>query len=90
MINQHSEVNVCAAFPIPAEEGDENDIVVYVVCSSNALNESDLKEWTRNEMPKFMWPKHIKIVEGLPRTPTNKIEKYKLKAEFQREINQTM
>jgi crotonobetaine/carnitine-CoA ligase len=30
-------------------------------------------------MPKFMCPKHIRFIDDLPRTPTNKVEKYKLK-----------
>src|SRR5699024_5273703 len=34
MVNQHSDVNVCAAFPIPAAQGNEDKIVVYVVSKS--------------------------------------------------------
>ncbi|MFC4799421.1 AMP-binding protein [Neobacillus sp. GCM10023253] len=80
LINQHDLVDLCAAFPIPAEEGDEDDIVVYVVPRTDELNEAALKEWTKREMPKYMWPKYIRIVPDLPKTPTNKIEKYKLRA----------
>lgn len=80
MMNQHELVSVCAAFPIPAEEGEEDDIVVYVVPKSEGLTENSLKEWAKKEMPKFMWPKYIRMIPDLPRTPTNKIEKYKLKA----------
>ncbi|MCH6267559.1 AMP-binding protein [Neobacillus citreus] len=80
LINHHDQVDLCAAFPIPAEEGDEDDIVVYVVPKTHELSETELKEWTKKEMPKFMWPKHIRIVPDLPKTPTNKIEKYKLRA----------
>src|SRR5690606_20981319 len=57
LINQHENVSVCAAFPIPAEEGDEDDIVVFVVPKKDPLNEQQLKEWTKNNLPKFMWPK---------------------------------
>ncbi|MCH6267567.1 AMP-binding protein [Neobacillus citreus] len=80
LITQHHLVDLCAAFPIPAEEGDEDDIVVYVVPRTDELNEAALKEWTKREMPKYMWPKYIRIVPDLPKTPTNKIEKYKLRA----------
>jgi crotonobetaine/carnitine-CoA ligase len=31
-------------------------------------------------MPKFMRPRYIQLVEDLPRTDTNKVEKYKLRA----------
>ncbi|WP_253701152.1 class I adenylate-forming enzyme family protein [Bacillus sp. FJAT-29814] len=88
LINQHDLVDICAAFPIPAEEGDADDIVVFVVPKTDELSEAALGEWTKREMPKYMWPKHIRIVPDLPKTPTNKIEKYKLRAlileEFQK------
>ncbi|PWA09496.1 acyl-CoA synthetase [Pueribacillus theae] len=86
LINQHELVHVSAAFPIPAEEGDEDDIVVYVVPKTEELTEDQLKEWSKGEMPKFMWPKHIRLIPDLPRTPTNKIEKYKLKAQIMEEL----
>lgn len=79
LMNQHEHVSMCAAFPIPAEEGEEDDIVVYVVPKSEQLTVEELHEWSHKEMPKFMWPKHIRLISELPRTPTNKIEKYKLK-----------
>ncbi|GAJ98071.1 long-chain-fatty-acid-CoA ligase [Geomicrobium sp. JCM 19055] len=30
-------------------------------------------------MPKYMVPTYIRFIEEIPRTPTNKIEKYKLR-----------
>ena len=79
-INSHPQIEVCAAFPIPAEEGEEDDIVVYTVLKpGHNLPEEELRKWMKSEMPKFMWPKHIRFIDDLPKTPTNKVEKYKLK-----------
>lgn len=86
LVNQHSEINLCAAFPVPALEGDEEDIVVYVEPKSDSLTVEELTDWTRETMPKFMWPKYIRIISTIPRTPTNKIEKYKLKELFKDEM----
>lgn len=83
MINQHEHVEVCAAFPVPAAEGDEDDIVVYVVPQTDEIDMEALDEWIKQTMPKFMWPKFICSIPDLPRTATNKVEKYKLKAKFQ-------
>jgi crotonobetaine/carnitine-CoA ligase len=80
IINTHPAEEVCAAFPIPAAEGEEDDIVVCVTLMQEAdLEEKALRHWLASEMPRFMWPKHIRFLDELPRTPTNKIEKYKLK-----------
>jgi len=85
IITSHPSVGVCAAFPIPAEEGEEDDIVLYVV-TTEELTEEDLREWIESEMPKFMRPKHIRFVNALPQTPTYKVEKYKLREQILSEL----
>ncbi|MFH1346417.1 MAG: AMP-binding protein, partial [Pseudomonadota bacterium] len=83
IFNQNPSINICAAFPVPALEGDEDDVVVYVVPSmADAGFEQRLQDWIKSAMPKFMQPKYIRIVDDIPRTPTNKIEKFKLKKMF--------
>jgi crotonobetaine/carnitine-CoA ligase len=81
IITGHPQVNVCAAFPICSEEGEEDDVVVYVV-SKGKLSEEELRAWMGAEMPKFMRPQHIRFIDALPQTATYKVEKYKLKRMF--------
>ena len=79
-INGHPEIQMSAAFSIPAAEGLEDDIVVYAVpVADHDLEEEEIRAWTQREMPKYMWPKHIRVVDALPQTPTHKVEKYKLR-----------
>ncbi len=79
-INTHPQIQMSAAFSVPAAEGLEDDIVVFAVpVEDSGLDVEDLRSWTIGEMPKYMWPKHIRLVEALPRTPTHKVEKYKLR-----------
>lgn len=90
IINSHPGIDMSAAFPIPAEVGDEDDVVVYIVPKKGAsLKEDDLRSWIKVEMPKFMWPKHIRFTDDLPRTPTNKVEKYKLKEMILKELGRS-
>ncbi|RJQ79808.1 MAG: acyl-CoA synthetase [Desulfobacteraceae bacterium] len=87
ILNTHPGVEVSAAFPIPAQEGDEDDIVVYVLLKQEGgLGEDELRNWITAEMPKFMWPKHIRFINAFPQTATNKIEKYKLKEIILKEL----
>jgi len=87
IINSHPKVEVSAAFPIPAEEGEEDDIVVYIVLKQKEdLEEEQLRPWIESEMPRFMWPKHIRFLDDLPQTPTNRVEKYKLKDKILSEL----
>jgi crotonobetaine/carnitine-CoA ligase len=88
IINGHPEIDLCAAFPVPAEVGDEDDVAIFVVRENGAeITEKDLREWIKGQMPKFMWPKYIRFTLDLPRTPTNKIEKYKLRQELMKELD---
>jgi crotonobetaine/carnitine-CoA ligase len=83
IINSHPKIAVSAAFPLPAVVGLEDDIVVYVVpATEQGLTEEELRSWIETEMPKYMWPKYIRFINALPQTPTNKVEKYKLKELF--------
>lgn len=87
IINRHPKVEVCAAFPIPAEVGDEDDIVIFIVPkNAETLTEEEVRDWAKKEMPKFMNPQYIRFIDDLPRTPTSKIEKYKLREKIKAEL----
>lgn len=83
---QHAAVAMACAFAVPAQEGDEDDIVVYLVLKEGAQEtEHGFLAWARTAMPKFMRPRHVRLRGELPRTLTNKVEKYKLRTEFLQE-----
>lgn len=87
MLNQHPQAQMVAAFAVPGTEGDEDDIVAFVVpIDGSDLSEGELHRFAGDTMPKYMRPKHIRIVTELPRTPTNKVEKYKLRAVLLNEL----
>jgi len=89
LFNQHDAVVICAAFAVPAHEGDEDDIVVYVVLKEGAREtEQSLRTWAESNVPKFMRPRYVRFIEDLPRTATNKVEKYKLRAFFRQEAEE--
>ncbi len=87
ILTSHPKVGVCAAFPIPAEEGEEDDVVVYIVLQpGQEMSEQELRPWIEAEMPKFMRPKHVRFIDALPQTPTFKVEKYKLRERILQEL----
>jgi crotonobetaine/carnitine-CoA ligase len=87
IINSHPKVSVSAVFSVPAVEGLEDDIVVYIVPDEGQeLSEEDMRSWIQREMPVYMQPKHLRFISELPQTPTYKVEKYKLKEMFLKEI----
>jgi crotonobetaine/carnitine-CoA ligase len=80
LVNGHPKVRATAAIPIPALVGDEEDIAVFIeLVDGETLSEDELRAYSAEVMPKYMTPKYVRFVDALPVTPTNKIEKYKLK-----------
>jgi crotonobetaine/carnitine-CoA ligase len=80
IINSYEKSSVAAAFPVPAEEGGEDEIAVALeIKDGETLSEESLRDYLKSQMPEFMIPRYIEVVDFLPTTETNKIEKYKLK-----------
>jgi crotonobetaine/carnitine-CoA ligase len=87
LVASHPKVRTCAAVPVPARQGDEDDIAVFIeLKEGEQLDEATLREHTQAHMPKYMQPAYVRFVDALPVTPTNKIEKYKLKQALLAEI----
>lgn len=83
LMNQHEDVALSAAFPVPAAVGDEDEVVVFVQPEAGrAIDLEALPAFLEAAFPKFMRPDHVRVIDRIPRTPTNKIEKYRLKQAF--------
>lgn len=83
MIHDHPDIALAAAFAVAGAEGDEDDVVVYVQPEDGrSVDPAELSGWCATHMPKAMRPAHVRVVDEIPRTPTNKIEKYRLKRDF--------
>ncbi len=86
VLNQHPSIRFSAVLPVPGGEGDEDDIVAFVVPDNAALTERAVHAYAAETMPRYMRPAHVRIVDDLPRTPTLKVEKYKLRAQILTEL----
>jgi crotonobetaine/carnitine-CoA ligase len=71
-----SEVAVIA---VPSEFEDDEIKVCAVLREGQALSVGDLSEFCRTNLPRHMQPKYLEILADLPKTPNQKLAKYKLK-----------
>lgn len=79
VMNAYDEVAQAAIFPVPAEEGGEDEIGAAIEPADNDFTEDAVFDYLDGRLPEFMHPDHLLVVEELPTTETNKIEKYKLR-----------
>lgn len=81
ILSGHPQVEVAAVVAVPSPRSDEDEIVAFIQADPDALpTEQSLREYAEANMPKFMRPWQYRFVAELPKTPTNKIEKHKLRA----------
>jgi len=80
-INAHPAVLETAAYPI-ASEVTEDEVMVAVVPRAGAeLDTLDLLRFCAETMPRFAVPRYVRLMEALPKTPTNRVQKHLLRAE---------
>lgn len=80
IVDSHPAVLESAAIGVKSELTEE-DVMVHVVLKPGAiLNAEDLHAYCKLVAPRFMVPRYIAYAENLPKTPTQKVEKFKLKA----------
>ncbi|ASK34083.1 AMP-dependent synthetase [Alcanivorax sp. N3-2A] len=91
LINMHPHIQVSAAIPVPAAEGSEEDIGIFIqVVEGESLDLAAVGEHCASVMPRYMVPRHIRLIDEMPLTPTGKIEKYKLRQQLLKEIGNEM
>ena len=79
LIARHPCVLEVAAVPV-ASELSEDEVMVYVVCrEGHRVSEEELVRFANRNMAHFMVPRFVHFIDALPKTASEKIEKYKLK-----------
>ena len=81
IVRRHPDVADVAAFGIPAEEiaGEEELKIDVVVADGATLAHAELAKYINDNAPHYFVPRYINFVNELPYTPTNKVQKYKLR-----------
>ena len=59
----------------------EDEILIVCIAEGEAPDPAELTHWLAERMPYFMVPRYIRFVETLPKTPTERVQKVKLRDE---------
>lgn len=79
VINSHPKVLESAAFAVPAELGEDEVKASVVLKPGETLTPEELIHFCNERMAYFAVPRYLEFVSGLPKTPTNRVEKYRLR-----------
>jgi crotonobetaine/carnitine-CoA ligase len=79
LVNAHPRVLESAAIPAPSELGEDEVMICVVPKAEGDLRPEELMRFCSERMPAFMRPRYIRILPALPKTPTEKVQKYRLR-----------
>jgi len=80
-IETHPDVLECAVYGVPSDLSEEEVMACVVPRPGAALTPAALAVHCAGQMARFMVPRYLRFATALPRTPTDKIEKFRLQAE---------
>ena len=80
-VNAHPDVRECAAVGVASELGEDELLVIVAPVPGRSVDPQELLEFLRPRMAHFMIPRFIRIMDDLPKTPTQKVQKHLLRDE---------
>ena len=79
IVNQHSSVLESAAFPVWADESEQEVMITVTLIPGCSLEPESLIYFLNERMPYFMVPRYVDLVDEIIKTPTGKMRKNKLR-----------
>ncbi|WP_459981413.1 AMP-binding protein [Nocardioides sp. AN3] len=75
----HPRVLEAAAIGVPSDVGEEDVAVLVVPVAGAELDPAELVEFVAADLPRFAVPRYVELVDSLPKTPSERIEKGKVR-----------
>lgn len=80
VLNRHPAVLECAVVAVPSDLGEDEVKAVIVPRDGADATPEDLWAYSREHMPRFWVPRYIEFLDEMPKTPSQKIQKYILRS----------
>jgi crotonobetaine/carnitine-CoA ligase len=71
----------CAAYAVPSEHSDDEVMVAVVLEPGARFDPAELFGFLEPIMPRFALPTFVRVVDALPKTPSQRVQKYVLRDE---------
>jgi len=79
LVNRYPDVLESAAVPVPSEIGEDDVMICVVAKGDTEIDPAALHAYCREQMADFMLPRYIRTMPQIPKTPTQKVQKYQLR-----------
>ena len=80
-VQGHPDVLECAAYAVPSPLSEDEVMIAVVARPGREIDPAELFTYCVENIPRFAVPTYLRVVDELPKTPSQRIQKYKLRAE---------
>ena len=81
-VNAHPQILECAAAGVPSPMGEEDVLLCVVPREGETVEPESLYAYCRERLAPFMLPRYVQLLDSLPKTATQRIQKFKLAEQF--------
>ena len=85
---KHESVEDAAAFPVTSEMSEDEVMVSVMLRPGAALSAEDLVAFCQQNMAYYIVPRYVEFAADLPRTMSEKVQKYKLREAAEARLEQ--
>lgn len=78
VVNGHPDVAESAAYGVPSDLG-EDEVMVTIVPSGNDVDLAGIIAFCEERMAQFMVPRYVRVQPELPKTATQRVQKFELR-----------
>ena len=79
-VHAHDTVAECAAYAVPSDF-TEDEVMIAVVPSGEKVDARAIFEFSIETIPRFAVPRYLRVVDALPKTPSQRVRKFLLREE---------
>jgi carnitine-CoA ligase len=79
VVNSHPAVAESAAVGVPSDLGEDEVMIVVVLRDDSAIDPAELVSFCEERMAGFMVPRYVSVRPALPKTATERVQKYALR-----------
>ncbi|MBT2301901.1 AMP-binding protein [Variovorax paradoxus] len=80
-ITRYPGVMEVAAVAVPSVHGEDEILIAVAMAEGRTLDCAALVQHLQPRMAHFMIPRYVRVLPELPKTPTRKVEKYRIRQE---------
>ena len=77
----HPAVRECAALAVPSEHSEDDVMIVVTPVAGAKIDIPELLRFLTENLPRYMVPRYVRVLDDLPKTANGKIQKAALRQE---------